>query len=390
VKRNAGALLILLVVFLLVVGLNFAFFVEERSGEENEATGNRSSYRATPYGTKAYYTLLEESGYPVTRFEKAFTALKADDPGTLVVISPPDQNPLSAEEVASLTRWVEGGGLLVVIDRVIDIPIGEANIKTESASSQNVRVYQPTRLTKGVERISLSDIASRVQVRGTRLTTSHIGDDHAPVLADVKIGAGRIILLADPHVVANNGISERDNLVLALNMLADRPDGRIAFDEFHHGYGSQTAGGGLMAYFRGTPVPWMFWQLALVGGLAVYTLGRRFARPIPLKHERRTTNLEFVSSLANITRLARASDLAMQNIYVEFRKRLCKVAGLPPTAATSVVAAAAARRAHIEESEMRRLLARCEAIAEGKQVSETELLKLVTQIRELESKLGIH
>ena len=32
--------------------------------------------------------------------------------------------------------------------------------------------------------------------------------------------------------------------------------------------------------------------------------------------------------MANITRLAQATDLAMKNIYSEFRKRLCRFAGL--------------------------------------------------------------
>jgi hypothetical protein len=190
--------------------------------------------------------------------------------------------------------------------------------------------------------------------------------------------------------VANNGIAERDNMNLALNLVGDRPNGRIAFDEFHHGYGvSFGTGGGLMAYFKGTPVPSMFWQAGLVGFLAVYTLGRRFGRPVPLRRERRTTNLEFVSSLANVTRLARASDLAMQNIYAEFRKRLARVAGLPPGVATPRLAAAAARRANIPERDMRTLMARCEAVADGKPIGEAELLKLVVRIREIEADLGI-
>jgi hypothetical protein len=389
-KRNLNAILILIFLFLLVAGLNFVFFVEERSADENEDNGNRSSYRASPYGTKAYYSLLEETGHPVTRFEKSFTELKAGDPATLVVISPPPNYALTEQELASLATWVENGGLLVVIDREIRIPLGDAKIETErTAGSQNVRIYQPTELTRGVERLSVTNGATRVRIH-SRSVTEHIGDDQAALLADVTIGKGRAIFLTDPHIVANNGIAERDNMILALNLVADRPTGRIAFDEFHHGYGvSFGAGGGLMAYFKGTPVPSMFWQAGLVGLLVVYTFGRRFARPVPLKRERRTTNLEFVSSLANVTRLARASDLAMQNIYSEFRKRLARVTGLPPGVETPRLAAAAARRANVPEREMRALMARCEAVAEGKPVSEPELLKLVVKIREVEANLGI-
>jgi hypothetical protein len=192
----------------------------------------------------------------------------------------------------------------------------------------------------------------------------------------------------DPHVVANNGLAEKDNLILALNLLTDRPKGKIAFDEYHHGYGSSGASGGLMAYFRGTPVPWIMWQLGLIALLVVYSLGRRFGRPIPLRHESRTANLEFVSSMANITRLARASDLAMQNIYAEFRKRLCRAVGLPPGVETPRLAAAAARRLKTEERGLRTLMARCEAITQGKSVTDGELLSLVIKIREIEAALA--
>src|SRR6185369_7845085 len=170
-------------------------------------------------------------------------------------------------------------------------------------------------------------------------------------------------------IVANNGIKEADNVTLALNLFADRPAGKIAFDEYHHGYGSNTTSGGMLAYFRGTPVPWMLAQAALIAAIVVYTYGRRFARPVPLKRERRTTNLEFVSSMANISRLARASDLAMKNIYSEFRKRLCRFSRLPSNAQTARLAEAAASRAGVDSRELSTLLHRCEELAAGEKVS---------------------
>jgi hypothetical protein len=197
-----------------------------------------------------------------------------------------------------------------------------------------------------------------------------------------------VVLLTDQFVVANNGISDADNVILAMNLLVGRPSGKIAFDEYHHGYGTTSTGGGLLSYFKGTPVPWIMGQAALIAVLIVYTYGRRFGRPIPLRHERRTTNLEFVSSMANITRLAEASDLAMENIYFEFRKRLCRYCAVPPKTVNARLAAAAARRGKLDERELSGLLSRCEEIANAGKVSEPELLKLVTRIREIEAQLG--
>jgi hypothetical protein len=196
-------------------------------------------------------------------------------------------------------------------------------------------------------------------------------------------------LLTDPYIVANNGISEADNVILAINLLANRPSGRVAFDEYHHGYGASTTGEGLISYFRGTPVPWMMAQAGLIAALVVYSYGRRFGRPIPLRRESRTTNLEFVSSMANITRLAQATDLAMENIYGEFRTRLCRFSGVPVKSENEKLAAAAARRTSVDERELATLLSRCNAVARGEQTSEAELLRLVVRIREIESQLGL-
>jgi len=388
-KRNASAILLLVALFLVVVALNFAFFVDTRATEEDELTGDRSSYRATPYGTLAFYTLLEESGYPVGRFEKPFTELKDHQPETLIVIAPPDAHIPDEDELNALTKWVEDGGRLIVIDREIHVSIGDAALSTEVANSKSgVDPIQPTPLTRGVQRVALSEYATRVKV-DSRAATYHIADDQAAVLADAPVGKGRVVLLTDPYVVANNGILQADNVVLALNLLAERSAGKIAFDEYHHGYGASTTSEGLMAYFRGTPVPWMMAQAALIGVLVVWSYGRRFGRPIPLKRERRTTNLEFVSSMANISRLARATDLAMGNIYSEFRKRLCRFSGVPQNLENEKLAAAAARRGKLDAGELSRLLVRCEEVTRAEQVSESELLKLVTRIREIESQLGV-
>lgn len=387
-KRNANAILLIAGLFVLLVALNFVFFVDKSAAEEDELTGDRSSYRSTPYGTLAFYTLLEESRYDVTRFEKPFTELKDHEPGTLVLITPPDVHGPDEEEFNALTKWIEAGGLLIVADRKIDIQIGDAGIHTEYAVGKSpIRIVQPTPLTRGVQRVAVSEYATRVKV-DSRAVTYHIGDDQAAVVADAQVGKGRVVLLTDPFIVANNGISQADNVILALNLFVELPAGKIAFDEYHHGYGATTTGQGLMSYFRGTPVPWMLAQAGLIAVLMVYTNGRRFGRPVPLRRERRTTNLEFVSSMANITRLAQATDLAMKNIYSEFRKRLCLFIGAPAKIENRKLASAAARRARLDERELASLLVRCEGVSSGDEVSESELLKLVTRIRKIESQIG--
>jgi hypothetical protein len=393
-KRSTSAIILVIVIFFIFVFLNFIFLVDTREDEETESDGDRSSYRSTSYGTLAFYTLLEESDYPVIRFEAPLTQLnERGHIGTLIIVAPPAQYGLKNDELASLIDWVEAGGLLIIIDREIFISLGDLKIMTTSAIARsNAKPLQPTPYTIGVRRVALSQYATRVIIDG-RLVTAHIGDDQGAVLADARLGSGRVVVLTEPYVIANNGIAQADNLNLALNLLHDRPKGLIAFDEYHHGHGAYPSLArtpeGIIAYFRGTPIPWMMVQAGLMLVLIIYTRGRRFARPLPLKREPRTTNLEFISSMANIIRLARATDLAMENIYSEFRRRLCQYSGQPTTVETGRLASAVSRRAKLKERDLSLLLTRCELIARGKAVSDSELLDLVARIRDLESRLRI-
>ena len=388
-KQSTSGILLVGGLFGLLVLINFLFFVDSPASDENEETGNRSSYQPTPYGTLAYYTLLEESGFKVTRLQIPYTRLKErPDVGALVIIAPPLRRNPSAEELESLTRWVEGGGVAVIIDRVIKLKFNETAIDTRwGVSMADIHPLQPTVFTRGVQRVQLSQQATSVMVNGPGVV-AHLGNDQAVVLADASVGKGRIVLLTDPYVVANNGISQADNAVLAMNLLGGWSSGLIAFDEFHHGFGA-SQGGGLMAYFRGTPAPWMMAQAGLIAIVAVYSFGRRFGRPVPLRQERRTTNLEFVSGMANITRLARARDVAMQNIYLEFRKRLCRYSSTSSRTETSLLAAAVARRASLDEAELGRLLMHCEQVMRGRTATDSDLLELVTRIREIEAQLKL-
>jgi hypothetical protein len=338
--------------------------------------------------------MLEESGYPVGRFEEPYTDLpNQPDITTLLVISPPEQYSPSEEEIGSLVAWIEDGGTVIIIDRQISIELGELRLDTKPASPvSQPEPLQPSIYTRGVEQIELSTFSTRLSLEGSG-STVHFGDEYGALLADAIMNNGRAVFLTDPYIVANNGIIKADNLAVALNLLEKRPAGRIAFDEYHHGYGRVgllgKAPGGVLSYFSGTPIPWMLGQAALIGLLLIYTKGRRFARPLPKRKDRRTTNLEFVSSMANIVRLAQARDLAMENVYLEFRRKLCRFASLPSKVDSRTLAKAVGGRGRIDPLVLHRLLTRCEKVTEGHPTTDAELLKLVGEVRQMESDVGL-
>jgi hypothetical protein len=121
---------------------------------------------------------------------------------------------------------------------------------------------------------------------------AHLGSGGRNILVEAPFSEGRVIILTDPFIVANNGISMADNVRLAVNLVTSRP-GLIAFDEYHHGYG--TNNNQLFQYFEGTPVITIFIQCALLIALVFVSQSRRFARPVPAKEASRLSKLEYVS-----------------------------------------------------------------------------------------------
>jgi hypothetical protein len=216
----------------------------------------------------------------------------------------------------------------------------------------------------------------------------HLGDKDGAVLADFAYGKGRVIFLSDPFVVANNGIARGANLTLAMNILrslraTERP---IFFDEFHHGYHSES--NPLVNYFRGTPVPWLLLQGLALCLLIVYTYGRRFARPMPLPQLDRHSPLEFVGSMANLQQVAQARDLAMENIYPRFKAHLCRRLGLSSRATKDeIVGSASRRRLPISELELRQTLNDAELTLAGEKIDDARLVNLVSRMRRIISRI---
>lgn len=206
------------------------------------------------------------------------------------------------------------------------------------------------------------------------------------LVIDYPHGKGRIVLVSDPYLVANNGINRADNLQLAINLVVGE-GGLVAFDEFHQGHTSSH--NALIQYFEGTPVLAICGQLALIGLAIVWSRGTRFARPLPLPHVDRRSSLEFVASMAELQQRAKAHDLALENIYARVRRVLVRHAGLNHNSPRAEIAKRVATRSKLNQKELESLMRSCEDTINGAPTNARETLKLVRRLREIESRLGL-
>ena len=208
------------------------------------------------------------------------------------------------------------------------------------------------------------------------------------MLVDYPHGAGRIIILSDPFIIANNGLRLADNLQLAINVVAGN-QGLIAFDEYHQGRAATR--NQVLAYFSGTPVIWMLAQGVLIVLVILWTRGKRFARPLPVARVDRRSSLEFVASMAELQQRARAYDLAIENIYTRLRRVLVRYAGLSHNSARSEIAARVAARSgkKLNAARLETLMRECEDAINGAPVDTNKTLDLVRQLRMVERTLGL-
>jgi hypothetical protein len=214
----------------------------------------------------------------------------------------------------------------------------------------------------------------------------HISAGESAVLLDYPHGNGRIVLLSDPFIVANGGIGLKDNLQLAINLLAAN-DGLTAFDEFHQGRG--ITHNAFASYFAGTPVLAICGQIVLLILLVLWTRGRRFGRPLPLPQVDRRSSLEFVASMAELQQRARAFDLAIENIYSRTRRVLARYAGVDYNTSRAGIAERVAARSTLSAHQIETLMRQSEDAINGGAITEKQSIQLVKRLREMEAALGL-
>ncbi len=428
--------------------LNAASYVRVEDEAETELAPDRSTQNTGGTGTRALFDYLKQSGHEVSRWGLPMSALDGPEgPETLVMVGPL-RRAVEKTEADALLRWVGYGGRLVLIDRAPDPQLlpssGRWRVFTEAVEAAGPDVLphdaenmtrgvplvspaQPTALTRHVLQVTRSRFASRLYVYrpavavgtptpaaeediwgggtegepplppevedagpDTGAPVVHVRDGRegpGALLVDYAYGRGRIVVLSDPYVVSNAGVNRADNLFLAVGVVTGGGRGRVAFDEFHHGFGE--ARNQIFAYFSGTPVLWMFAQGALFALAVVWTRGRRFARALPAPRPDRRSKLEFVSSMAELQQSARAYDLAVENIYQRTRRALARYSGLPATADAAQIAERVAARSGRDRAGLEAILRECEDSAAGAPLGARRALALARALRQLERDLGI-
>jgi hypothetical protein len=427
----------LFLIIVAMIGLNAASYVQKDQVPDTELIPKRSTYNSGSTGTKAYYELLGRSGRKVVRWDEPPASLltSRDRPDVFVMIGPLRRE-LGENGTRDLLNFASNGGRLVVIDREPTLGLkaltADWNVEIEPRNAEQIAGVDPSDqtqmtgseiagrpvhasiYTRGVTAVRPSRFASAITFSRDPDAEDYVipddpegeGDEGMPaepyrwfaapvvhisaaernVVVEVPYGAGRIVYVSDPFIVANGGISMADNVQLAINLVDTA--GTIAFDEYHQGFGAGA--NRIVEYFSGTPIVAMTIQLLAIVGLVLYSRSRRFARPVPAPESDRLTKLEYVSAMAELQRRSDASDLALENIFGDFRRRAAKLFGIDVSKTSPhIFADHMAERTGRDREALIELMQRAEAVMHGDRADKRETVAIVKTLRSIEEDLGL-
>lgn len=314
----------------------------------------------------------------------------------MLVLAPPSLTsgePRSETECEAIREWLGRGNaaLLLLGDPVPDstaeyLGVEERESGGRPGETTVARPTEPAALLSQVERLA---VRSEVRLDLPRSSLAMIplaSDERGTVLAVGRVGAkGMLYVCSDAGVLCNERLDQADAAVLAVNLGALAPGGRILFDELHQGFGERPS---LAGYLWQRPRRFATLQLLVVLVLFMFSAAQRFGRVVPEPEKvRRRDPGEYVRSMASLYQEAGARHEALRLIYQEVLRALSLALGLPRAADRErLLEALAALRPRLV-AEARQVLMRAEhALAAGPpdeqtlQATAAELVRLRRKI----------
>jgi hypothetical protein len=246
--------------------------------------------------------------------------------GLLILVQPEEDDDadetggVSDNDAVAMLHWVERGNTLLVLSKKATGVHRALNVTpTEDATAEKqqfVRVHLDPELgtsfgyLRDIHTLSVGG-KSILPVREGALPLWSIND--MPGALVLRRGEGRVILVAAPSLATYNGLWERkddqetlrdDNVLFLVNaaMLHSR-DGKVYFDEYHHGFQS---GGGFWGYLRYHGQHLLLAPLFLTIGAALWMWAVRLGPATPTPQTSETDAVDYASALARLYQQAGA------------------------------------------------------------------------------------
>jgi hypothetical protein len=232
--------------------------------------------------------------------------------GLLIVAEPVSgklfgDDSLSENDARSMLSWVERGNTLLLIGRK-NTPLHQAlNVAVVDDEKRDSETFHRVNLGAGggyIDGIKNLGVGSRATLRapGDALPLWWLDDRPGAVL--LRREAGHVLIAADARwltregLIRSNGEPRDDNVVLLANVadLGAR-DGKVYFDEYHHGLHSGAGFWGYLEYHGERATPLLVLLVLLVAG---WTWAVRLGPPVPMLRTTSADAVDYASALARL------------------------------------------------------------------------------------------
>ena len=326
IRQNRTAIIFAALMLLIISAVAYL------RSEADEGDGSPSSYSNLRRGAKAAYLLLQQSGYPVERWERSPKELPGDAHGILLIVAAPTSYPRN-DETRALSLFLSHGGSLLVAGVYPDAFAPKAAARNGDMRIGSVECIAAalSRLTRGGS-ISLDGNLEWDSTDSSQVV--HFADpQERAVVVSYPAGNGSVIWWASAWPLENAGIREKNNLELLLNST----DGykRVLWDEYYQKLHNRKG--------RSKPVkayPWASAQLAIIAAAVVLTYSRRSGPVVPLAVQSHSSPLEFVETLAGVFRRANSTHVAVEIALQRFRQVAAQRLGARSMSGNSEIVAA--------------------------------------------------
>jgi hypothetical protein len=250
-------------------------------------------------------------------------------PGAVLVLADPSfAEERDREAVREFLR--KGGRVLGTGPGLVAIVKGAHTVvRTPHFEWKSYRPAEPSALTRGIREIVMAP---------QFLFAAEDGDDapfkdgdEVPVVR-FSYGKGEVIWWSTSEPLSNSGIREKDNAQLLLNSIGS-PGAPVFWDEYFHQENKTV-----IDSIWNSPLRWGLLDCALMVVILCLTWSRRFGPMRTTVEHSRLAPIDFVTTLANLYKRAKAGNIAIEIVSERFRYALHRRYSIPRSLESALLA----------------------------------------------------
>ncbi|MGH7763105.1 MAG: DUF4350 domain-containing protein [Candidatus Dormibacteraceae bacterium] len=291
-------------------------------GQPQQDSPDHSSTSDAVNGTSAARLFAQAMGHPTDQVAGTFS-LPAGL-GLMFVFTP--TSAYTSDDAERTLQWVRSGGVLVYASERGDPALDQALDVQRLGGLAAIGAQLGNAAVPGVDQVAGGSVVDPIDPGPTQVPILRTSQGLVTAYIQ-RISSGTVIVLADPLVLCNGYLDQRDNGRLLADLLGVANGGvPVAFDEYHHGVVLSD-----FAPQSWATTPWgaaMLWLLVATF-LGLILRGRGFGPLIPRPADQERSDAEWAVAVGELLRRSSARAVTLGLLATATERSVASRTGLP-------------------------------------------------------------